>query len=278
MSAVSLAPAAELAAYSRPFLYDLAFSFRDYAAEADLLEAWCGRAGRRPRSVLELAAGPAGHALEFARRGLEVPALDLSQAMCDYASEKASGQGLPLEIVRADMREFRLPRRFDLAIQMIDSIAHLHTLEDMVRHLRAVAAHLEPGGCYILEMEHPRDFLGRSARTSGISQPWRVAGDGVEVVATWGSLEDGYDYLEGIFTARVEIRALREGHEVDRLVEQCRMRDWTAMEFRAALELAGGLEIAESHGDFALDAALDSTPASWRMIHVLRRAGAAGGA
>src|SRR5215510_7535513 len=67
--------------YDEPELYQLACAYRDVPAEVSALLSWCGKhwqggqdrggAGQDnggPRSVLELAAGPAEHALELARR------------------------------------------------------------------------------------------------------------------------------------------------------------------------------------------------------------------
>jgi hypothetical protein len=45
--------------------YEIAFGYRDIPAEVDLLTVWSRRHGPgRPDRVLELAAGPADHALE----------------------------------------------------------------------------------------------------------------------------------------------------------------------------------------------------------------------
>ena len=93
--------------------------------------------------MLELAAGPAEHAREFAHRGVAATALDLSPAMCAYAREQ--GSGLPLEVVEADMTGFRLGRRFDLVITMLDSTAHLMTLDDFVAYLGCVRS-ISPTG------------------------------------------------------------------------------------------------------------------------------------
>src|SRR6185437_2679519 len=116
------------------------------SAEVDALRRWAGEA----RDVLELAAGPAEHAREFARRGVAATALDLSPAMCAYARER--GKGLPLEVVQADMRAFALGRRFDLVITMLDSTAHLMTLDDLVAYLGRVRDHIAGGGLAVIEM------------------------------------------------------------------------------------------------------------------------------
>ena len=91
--------------YDEPELYQLACAYRDVPAEAGALLAWCdeyyrgsntGNTGSTStgagtvRSVLELAAGPAEHARELARRGLKATALARSAAMCAFAAAQAS--------------------------------------------------------------------------------------------------------------------------------------------------------------------------------------------
>ena len=55
--------------YAAARYYDIAFAYRDFAEECDfLIRAAALHLGRDPSSVLELAAGPANHAIELARR------------------------------------------------------------------------------------------------------------------------------------------------------------------------------------------------------------------
>ena len=61
------------------------------------------------------------------------------------------------------MRDFAARAGFDLAITMLNSACHLFTLDDIVAHLAAVAAHLVPGGLYIVELAHPADYLAAGA-------------------------------------------------------------------------------------------------------------------
>ena len=66
--------------YDAPTLYDAAFGFRDFEDEVDFLCAAHekhGNTGGAPSKILELAAGPARHAVEAASRGMEVKAVDL---------------------------------------------------------------------------------------------------------------------------------------------------------------------------------------------------------
>ncbi len=244
--------------YDHPWAYELACSFRDVAAEVDALARWaCG-----PRVVLELAAGPAEHAREFARRRIPATALDLNPAMCAYARERA--EGLPLEVVQADMTRFTLDRRFDLVITMLDSTAHLMTLDAFVAYLRCVAAHLADGGLAVIEMNHPADRLGDTPRASST---WTVDKDGVRARVTWGEPSDRLDPITQVVEEHVTI-AIENGEVLQDVVPY---RFWTATELAAAIRLAGGLAVVAQYGDFDPGVPLDA-PEAWRMITLLRRA------
>ena len=245
--------------YDHPQAYELACSFREVGVEVDALRRWAGA----PRTVLELAAGPAEHAREFAGRGVAATALDLSPAMCAYARER--GVGLPLEVVQADMTGFRLGRRFDLVITMLDSTAHLMTLDQLVAYLSCVREHLAAGGLAVIEMSHPADRLGDTPR---VSNAWSVRKDGVGADVRWGEPGDEIDPITQIVNDRVTI-ALDGGEVIQGVVPY---RFWTATELEAAIRLAGGLTVQAQYGDFDVNVSLGSAEA-WRMITLLRHAG-----
>ncbi|OLT11315.1 methyltransferase type 11 [Actinomadura sp. CNU-125] len=261
--------------YDDPWAYELACSFRDVAPEAGVLLAWCAR-HREPdaapvRTVLELAAGPAEHAREFARRGLAATALDLNAAMCGYAAKSAARDGVELDVVRDDMTTFDLGRRFDLVVTMLDSTSHLMTLDAFVAHLRRVAAHLAPGGLYIVEMSHPRDRLGDDGPSVGTA--WTVERDGVHASVRWGGPDDRLDPVTQIADDRVTMTITETGtggDAVRTIRDLVPYRFWTAGELDAAIRLAGGLTAVARYGDFG-DVDL-TAPEAWRMITVLRAA------
>ncbi len=243
--------------YDHPWAYELACSFRDVSAEVDALASWSGGA----REVLELAAGPAEHAREFANRGVPSTALDLSPAMCAYARER--GQGLPLTVVEADMTGFRLGERFGLVITMLDSTAHLMTLDAFVAYLTCMRDHVADGGLAVIEMSHPADRLGDTPR---VSTAWNVEQGEVSADVRWGEPSDVLDPITQVVHDHVTI-AIDGGETIQGVVPY---RFWTATELAAAIRLAGGLEVVAQYGDFDATIPLDSLEA-WRMITLLRR-------
>lgn len=265
--------AAPRSVYEAPLLYDIAFSWRDFAAEAEgiasLYRAATGREAL-PSRVLELAAGPADHAIAFARTGASVVALDRSEAMCGYARQKCAWVGARVEVVCTDMVDFDLGRRFDLAFLASNSLAHLHRLDLLVAHLQAVARHLEPGGVYAIEALHPAAFVGRGRRRDESLRAWTVERFGIEVHTRWGSPDDPYDPVHQIFEAQVEMRVRDDAGERV-LRERVPMRDWTKDELVAAARLAGGFEVFGIFGDFDPGAPVEADPQQLRMVLVLRR-------
>ena len=257
--------------YADPRLYELAFSYRDIPHEVDVLEGWYERRrGTRPRRVLELAAGPAAHAIEFARRGATVTALDASAVMCAYATRRSRVEGVALDVVEADMVRFRLRRRFDLAVVMLDSASHILDLDAMVSHLRSVGTHLVPGGLYVMEMAHPADFLGASPETKTQSR-WRLRRGTSRVDVRFTSPPRWLDPATQVCRSQISVKVTERGHERV-LRESVDLRRWTAVELDAAARLAGSVRVAQRHGSFAVDGPFGAGhPTEWRMISLLER-------
>jgi SAM-dependent methyltransferase len=257
--------------YDEPELYEAACAYRDVPCEVDALLRWSGQHGDPDagplRSVLELAAGPAEHSRELARRGLDATTLDLSAAMCARARELAAADATRLTVVQADMRDFSLSRQFDLVITMLNSLCHLLTLDDLLRHLASVARHLSPGSLYIIELAHPADFFGAERRTSS---EWSSEVDGGTVRVRWGGGSDEIDPITQITREHVSVTYRKRGGAVRTVTDVVPNRFWTATELTAAIRLAGGFAVAASYGDFGADTPVEAADA-WRMILVLRR-------
>jgi SAM-dependent methyltransferase len=283
--------------YEEPELYELACAYRDIPAEVSALQSWCathltGGAGTAGvRSVLELAAGPGEHVRELARRGLRATALDWSPAMCAYAAGQAKAAGVTLDVVEADMRDFRVAGPdgarvlFDVAVTMLNSACHLFTLDDLVRHLTAVRAHLVPGGLYIVELAHPADFFAPEPRTSS---KWTVDAPGVHADVHWGGRGDRIDPLTQVTNEHMSITATASDGTIRTVSDVVPNRFWTLTEFTAAIALAnaapasarqapasqpdgppGGFELVATYGDFDDTTPLDA-PTAWRMVLILR--------
>ena len=169
--------------YARARHYGLVFG-RDVTRDVDFVQAAFHRhAGFAARSALDLACGPGYHARALARRGLRSYGLDLRPEMVDFAQREAEREGTAPTFFTGDMRSFELPEPVDMALAMFDAIDSQLTDEDVIQHLRCVGRALVPGGLYILEMSHPRDFpyTGYDAFPQIAEKP------GLRVEVLWGA-------------------------------------------------------------------------------------------
>ncbi|AOS83722.1 methyltransferase type 11 [Chlorobaculum limnaeum] len=122
-------------------------------------------------SVLDVACGAGRHAHAFARAGLGVTANDLSPFLLDQAKEQAATEGIEMEFSRQDMRTIRFERRFDLVAQLFSSFGYFETAGEDHQVIASVAALLQPGGCYVLDLINPaqlkHNFKPRTERNAG---------------------------------------------------------------------------------------------------------------
>jgi SAM-dependent methyltransferase len=108
------------------------------------LPLWRELADREGSPVLDVGAGTGRVALDLARRGHEVVALDRDAALLGALRERADG--LPVTAVEADARSFDLGRRFPLILVPMQTIQLLGGPDGRARFLRCARAHLAPGG------------------------------------------------------------------------------------------------------------------------------------
>ena len=103
--------------------------------------------------ALELGIGTGRIALPLAGRGVEVHGIDLSRAMVARLREKPGGEEIPVAI--GDFAITRVDGAFSLAYLLFNTINNLTTQEEQVACFRNVAAQLEPGGRFVIEVGVP---------------------------------------------------------------------------------------------------------------------------
>ena len=112
-----------------------------YSADLELWEAMAAETGG---PVLELGCGTGRVALHLARRGFRVIGIDDDVALLAALEERADG--LPVQTLASDARDFRLEESVALALAPMQFLQLLESAEDRVACLRCVSSHLRPGG------------------------------------------------------------------------------------------------------------------------------------
>lgn len=103
--------------------------------------------------ILDAACGTGRIARALVDRGAHVVGVDASAAMLAEAAKKRQEEDDKLRLYQQDLRELALPETFDAAICLCDSLNYLLEPSELETAFRRIAAHLEPGGFFLFDMD-----------------------------------------------------------------------------------------------------------------------------
>lgn len=137
--------------------YDLLYTDKDYASEADYVHRLIQRWHPDASTVLELGSGTGKHASLLADRGYIVHGIDLSdemlarsQQVAEERRQQASDKPV-LTFSAGDIRSARLGRTFDAAVSLFHVISYQVSNDDVVAALKTARAHLNTGGIFLFD-------------------------------------------------------------------------------------------------------------------------------
>jgi SAM-dependent methyltransferase len=181
----------------------------------------------RVRTACDLGCGTGTFAVLLAQTGIRVSAVDLSPEMCRITRQKAKSAGVPVRVIRADMRDFELPAPVDLITCEFDAINHVPDKRDLHRVLKCAARMLKPDGHFAFDVNN------RLAFERVWSNTWFVDKDPIAMVMHGGHLprsDRAWTDVEWF---------VRHGKTWTRHHEHVEEVCWSAAEIRSALKLAG---------------------------------------
>jgi len=117
-------------------------------AEVDFLADLAGN-GR----ALEFAIGTGRVALPLRQRGIDVHGIEMSQPMLDQMLGKPGGDQIPYTV--GDMATCRVDGTFQLVYLVFNTITNLLSQEEQVECFQNAAAHLSPGGSFVIDVLLP---------------------------------------------------------------------------------------------------------------------------
>jgi SAM-dependent methyltransferase len=201
------------------------------------------RAGSRPGAgrVLEVGAGTGRATAFLARRAGEVVAFELAPELAGIARRRLRGTA-GVRILVADMRRFHLAARFDLAVAIDDPFSHLTRGRDRDRALARIAAHLVPGGLFVLDAAWLPPNHREAAEGAGLTldSTHREGSAELQVRQHWRC-----DASTG--NCRVRFEYSRHGQPLERATFSARLWSHDEIERRFA---RAGLELVELWGDY----------------------------
>lgn len=153
----------------------------------------------RDGRALELGIGTGRLALPLSRRGVPVHGIELSKAMAARLHAKPGGEDIGVTI--GDFATTAVEGTFSVAYLVRNTIMNLTFQEAQIACFRNVAAHLTPGGCFVIEVIVPglqRLPPGQTIQDFHLSETrWGL--DEYDV-ATQGLVSHHFTFLEGQIT------------------------------------------------------------------------------
>jgi SAM-dependent methyltransferase len=120
--------------------------------QVDVLTALAGTG-----PALEFAIGTGRVALPLSARGVPVAGIELSRAMVARLRAKPGGDPAAIPVAIGDMTTTRAPGAgsFTLVYLVFNTLMNVTTQDGQVDCFRNAAAHLAPGGCFVVEIGVP---------------------------------------------------------------------------------------------------------------------------
>ena len=241
-----------------------------YGAIKDLVdtECYCDLARQHGGPVLEIGCGTGRILLAIARAGVEIHGVDNSAPMLAALKQSLTREKPEtrdsVSLHAADMRDFRLGRRFPLVTIPFRPLQHMYTVTDQLRALRSAAAHLEGDGILAFDVFYPKfERLPLLLGEEQLEAEWSPEPG---TVIRRFFRKDWFDKIRQSFAVTFIFRVYRDGQL------RCEERETLAMSYFTyphlrALFLLAGLEPVAEYGSFA-KTPLDND--SEEMIFLLR--------
>jgi SAM-dependent methyltransferase len=121
------------------------------AAHRDV-EAVLSLTGIAGGTVLDMGCGVGRHSLELARRGFNVTGVDRTQVYLQEAGKQAEAEGLGIEFLQADMRDFQRNEKFDAALSLFTTFGYFENPAENEQVLLNIYKALKSPGVLVMEM------------------------------------------------------------------------------------------------------------------------------
>jgi SAM-dependent methyltransferase len=189
--------------------------------------------------IIELGAGSGRIAVELARHGHRVIALDAAPAMLAEAELRARRYGVEIETVVGDLREPPALPVGDRVIAPFRTFMHLTGDDERRRALRAAGALLAAGGRFVFDVFEPT-----AADIRATHDRWIARREGISELPLWDAEE-----------RRLELDVRLPGRVVSMTLEWRNAGEWRALCEEAGLDVIAaysgfdGVELIDQTGD-----------------------------
>ncbi|MGE8206175.1 class I SAM-dependent DNA methyltransferase [Heyndrickxia sp. NPDC080065] len=210
------------------------------------------------KKVMDLACGTGELSVRLAKTGFQVTGVDLSDDMLMVASEKASKEGLHLNLFQQNMCELEELGLYDVILVFCDSLNYLSSPKEVQETFKRIYSHLNEKGLFLFDVH----TIYKMEQIFS-NQTFTEIEDGVSYI--WNSFEGEHPYsVEHELTFFVLDDHTDQYTRFDELHKQ---RTYKETDYTSWLEMAG-FEILEVTADFST---LKPNDTSERIFFVCRK-------
>lgn len=130
--------------------------------------------GLHPKRVLDVCCGTGTLTELLARDGYEMAGIDISAPMLEEARASAARRKLTIRYLCADACCFEMDETFDAAFSFFDSLNYITSSDYLQQAIERVAAHVDPGGSFIFDLNTAYAFEKRMFDQSDLRQSSRL--------------------------------------------------------------------------------------------------------
>ncbi len=128
--------------------YNLLYADKAYSDEVNFILQCLQSVECKPMTIMDLGCGTGRHALEMAKRGLNVTGVDMSETMLQMGQEAC---GDKIKLIQGDARTVRLNEKFDAVTSLFHVMSYQNTEDDALAHLTTAYEHLNKDGIFLFD-------------------------------------------------------------------------------------------------------------------------------
>ena len=248
--------------YDHPEIFEIAYSFRDIAAEVASIVAIIQKHSAIPvRRVLEVGCGSAPHLEHVTKRGYHYIGLDNNPKMLAFVRHKSAALPDKPELVQASLTDFQLDRPADFAMVLLGSL-YVESSHELVAHLDCMAKALNPGALYLL------DWAITIPDTPRVQDHWTCVRNNISVHVTYEThpVQPVQQVVEETIILDVQ-----RPDAAYRLTHTSRQRVIYPQEFRLLIAQHPGFDFVGWWDNWDLNRPLQEVTSIYRPITVIRR-------
>ena len=147
--------------------------------------------------VLDLCCGPGRHSLELARLGFHVIGVDRTPDYLAEARKQAEAEGLNVDFVLGDMRDFCRPATFDAVLNLYTSFGYFENPGDDRQVLKNIHSSLRTGGRLLIELMGKEVLAGIFRERDWHEEDGIIFLEERKLSSGWGSIQARWIMIKG---------------------------------------------------------------------------------